>query len=211
MLMPAPFRNMVCSRAGSVDSPSTGESQPCLRTVRTAWRSCERKSSCRSSPFLTRTKTRRCGLRTIPGRPQARAGFRSEFDPAKFTSMAHGPTVAVVSESTSGQATVGNRVRPGPKNSLSSRRSWGTQPRRQETLDQRSHPTFRQGTLNGAVVNSSLFSEKHCRVIRSVLQLTPLFAGTYDGMSFGRTLAFINVAVAAAMDECNQGELNDVS
>jgi hypothetical protein len=191
MLMPAPFQNTACSRAGSVDSPNTGGSQPCLWTVRTAWRSCERKSSCRSSPlFLTSTKTRRCGLRTTPGRPQAHAGFRSEFDPARFTSMAHGPTVAVVSECTSSRATAGNRVRP--KNALRSRPSWGTQPRRQETLGQRSHPNFRKGTLNGAVVNSILLSEKHCHVIFAVLRLTLLFTVTYDGMSFGSTIARIN-------------------
>jgi len=205
------LQNMVCSRAGSVDSPNTGRSQPRLWTARTAWGSCERKSSCRSSPlFLTSTKARRCGLRTTPGRPQAHAGFRSEFDPARSTSMAHGPTVAVVSECTSSRATVGNRVRPGSKNSLRSRTFWSTQPRRQETLGQR-HPNFRTGTLNGAVVNLSLLSEKHCRVICAVLQLTLLFAVTYDGVSFGSTIARINIAVAAATDECNQGELNDVS
>jgi hypothetical protein len=143
--------------------------------------------------------------------PQAHAGFRSEFDPARFTSMAHGPTVAVVSQSTSSGATVGNRVRPGSMNSLSSRTSWGTQPRRQETLGQRSHPNFRKGTLNRAVVNLSLLSEKHCRVICAVLQVTLLFAGTYDGMSFGSTIARINYCRRRSTDECNQGELNDVS
>ncbi len=64
-----------------------------------------------------------------------------------------------------------NRVRPCSKNSLRSRTSWGTQPWRQETLGQRSHPNFRKGTLNGAVVNLGLLSEKHCRVICTVLQL----------------------------------------
>jgi hypothetical protein len=70
--------------------------------------------------------------------------------------MAHSPTLAVISERTNSWATVGNRVRPGSKNSLSSRVSWGTWPRGHETLVQRFHPKFLKGILGGAVVNPSL-------------------------------------------------------
>jgi Aldehyde dehydrogenase family len=103
------------------------------------------------------------------GRPQGRIGFRSEFDQATFTSVAHGPTLAVVLERTNSWATVGDGVRPGSKNSLSSRPSLGTWPPGRGTLGQRSHPKLLKGTLNGAVVNLSLRSEKHCRAIGTVL------------------------------------------
>jgi hypothetical protein len=110
---------------------------------------------------------------------------------------------------TSSRATVGNRVRP--KNSLRSRTSWGTQPRRQETLGQRSHPNFRKGSLNGAVVNSSLLSEKHCHVIGAGLRLTLLVTVTYDGMSFGSTIARINLPSPQQWTSVTRENLNDIS
>ena len=86
------------------------------------------------------------------GRPQAQAGFRGEFDQETFTSVAHGPILAVVLERTNSRAMVGNGVRPGSKNSLNSRSFLGARPRDQETLGQPPHPKFLIGTLHGAVV-----------------------------------------------------------
>src|SRR5260370_34377544 len=149
--MPAAFRNMVCSRAGSRDSPNPGGSQPCLRMFRSEQHGDRARGDLRAVLSIIPYEHKNDAVR-IANDTQAHAGFRSEFDQATFTSMAHSPTLAVISERTNSWATVGNRVRPGSKNSLSSRASWGTRPRGHETLVQGFHPKFLKGILSGAVV-----------------------------------------------------------
>jgi hypothetical protein len=163
-LMPAAFRNRVCNRAGSGDSPNPRGSQPCLRMFRSEQHGDRARGDLRAVLSIIPYEHKNDAVRIVNDTREtsSAAGFRSEFDQATFTSMAHSPTLAVISERTNSRATVGNRVRPGSKNSLSSRASWGTRPREQETLGQRSPANFLKETLNGAVVNLSHLSEKHC-------------------------------------------------